>query len=262
MKALKVGSRGSSVKDWQFFLIGQGYTIGVADGIFGKKTETATKEFQAKHNLTADGIVGNQTFAKAMLLGFELVDGEGDPNNKRSPLWPPKPDFKPLTGTRERQQLFGRYDYTHKPIPGNRENIAIHGSWERDNIVKVNIPQLVGVKSAPRSGDILFHRLASQQVADLFKAWEEAGLMDRVLTWAGSYVPRLVRGGRSLSNHAFGTAFDINVPWNGLGVRPALVGEKGSVRELVPIAHKHGFYWGGHFSRQDGMHFEVAKVRK
>jgi len=28
----------------------------------------------------------------------------------------------------------------------------------------------------------------------------------------------------------------------------------------VPIAHDHGFYWGGHFSRSDGMHFEVAKL--
>ncbi len=262
MKALRKGSRGSNVKDWQYFLIGQGFQPGVADGIFGEKTVTATKEFQAKYNLTADGIVGNRTFARAMLLGFQLVDPDGDPNNRQSPLWPPKPDFRPLTSTAERQRLFGRYSYTHRPIPGNRENIVIHGNWERENIVKVNIPQLAGVKYAPRSRDIFFHRHAAGQVASLFKAWEDAGLIDRTLTWAGSYVPRLVRGGKSLSNHAFGTAFDINVPWNGLGVRPALVGEKGSVRELVPIAHEHGFYWGGHFTRQDGMHFEVAEIRE
>ena len=56
------------------------------------------------------------------------------------------------------------------------------------------------------------------------------------------------------------TAFDINYAWNRLGALPALRGEKGSVRELVAIAHQHGFYWGGHFSRRDGMHFEVARV--
>jgi len=39
-----------------------------------------------------------------------------------------------------------------------------------------------------------------------------------------------------------------------------LVGQKGCVRELVPIAHENGFYWGGHFSRLDGMHFEIAKI--
>jgi hypothetical protein len=64
-----------------------------------------------------------------------------------------------------------------------------------------------------------------------------------------------------LSNHAYGSAFDINYAWNRLGQVPALVGEKGAVRELVTLAHKHGFYWGGHFNeRLDGMHFEVAKI--
>ena len=74
-------------------------------------------------------------------------------------------------------------------------------------------------------------------------------------------MPRFVRGSRTiLSNHSFGTAFDINVPWNLLGSVPALVGQKGSVRELVPIANQNGFYWGGHFPRKDGMHFSIAKL--
>jgi len=95
----------------------------------------------------------------------------------------------------------------------------------------------------------------------LWSDWENAGLLAHVLTWAGSFVPRFSRGSTSvLSNHSFGSAFDINVAWNQLGVEPALVGQKGSVRELVPIAHQNGFYWGGHFSRGDGMHFEVAKI--
>jgi D-alanyl-D-alanine carboxypeptidase len=64
-----------------------------------------------------------------------------------------------------------------------------------------------------------------------------------------------------LSNHAFGAAFDINFPWNPLGEVPALVGQRGCVRELVPIANRFGFFWGGHFhNRLDGNHFEVAQV--
>jgi hypothetical protein len=31
--------------------------------------------------------------------------------------------------------------------------------------------------------------------------------------------------------------------------------------QLVPIAHKWGFWWAGHFSTPDGMHFEVAVLR-
>jgi hypothetical protein len=78
-----------------------------------------------------------------------------------------------------------------------------------------------------------------------------------VLTWDGSFVPRFIRGSRTtLSNHAFGTAFDINCGYNRLGTIPALLGNKGYVRELVELANEHGFYWGGHFAspRSDGMH--------
>ena len=50
---------------------------------------------------------------------------------------------------------------------------------------------------------------------------------------------------------------------NGLGKKPAMIGEIGCVRELVPIANECGFYWGGHFDkRKDGMHFEIAKIIK
>lgn len=262
MKTLRKGSKGPDVKRWQFFLIGQGFQLGQADGDFGAKTETATKAFQAKQKLTADGVVGNATIAKAMLLGFEIIREDPDRDERTSPNWPPRPNFTPLVSTAERQKVFGKYTYTRKPLPDNRENIQIHPPWEAQNIVTVNIPQLIGVKGAPRSGNIRVHRRVATQFQNLWDEWGQEGLIDRVLTWGGSYVPRLVRGGSSLSNHAFGTAFDINVAWNGLAVRPALVGSQGSVRELVPIAHKHGFYWGGHFSRQDGMHFEIAQVRE
>jgi len=72
----------------------------------------------------------------------------------------------------------------------------------------------------------------------------------------------ILRGSKTtLSNHAFGTAIDINVPQNWLGVIPARIGEEGCLRELVPLANKFGFYWGGHYPvRPDGMHFEVVKI--
>ena len=49
---LKIGSRGSDVKELQEFL-----NI-TADGIFGKGTEEAVKKFQSTNNLAVDGIVG------------------------------------------------------------------------------------------------------------------------------------------------------------------------------------------------------------
>lgn len=58
---LRVGSKGNEVKELQSTLNSFGYNCGTIDGIFGSKTETETKRFQSKHNLTPDGIVGQKT---------------------------------------------------------------------------------------------------------------------------------------------------------------------------------------------------------
>ncbi|WP_138994109.1 M15 family metallopeptidase [Larkinella sp. C7] len=260
MQVLKQNSKGADVKKWQLFLIGQGFELGVADGKFGLRTHEATVAFQKKNNLLDDGVVGNKTVGVAMQLGFPVLT---NPDlAKEGPNWPPKPDFSPLIGITARQALFGKFKFAAAPIPGNPENIRILDDWESKNIVKVTIPQLIGKTGAPANGTIRFHHLATPQLVSMWAEWENEGLLDLVLSYAGSFVPRFVRGSRTeLSNHAFGTAFDINVPQNMLSTMPALVGKKGSLRELVPIANKHGFYWGGHFTRLDGMHFEVAKLK-
>jgi hypothetical protein len=95
----------------------------------------------------------------------------------------------------------------------------------------------------------------------MFRQWEDAGLFHLINTYDGGYFPRLMKGSeKSLSAHSYGIAFDINATWNALGTIPPAVGKRGSVRKLVEIAHQNGFYWGGHFQRQDGMHFEVARI--
>lgn len=58
MNTLKLGSRGEEVRALQLKL--RLY----ADGIFGKLTDEAVREFQRANGLTADGIVGPQTWAK------------------------------------------------------------------------------------------------------------------------------------------------------------------------------------------------------
>lgn len=179
------------------------------------------------------------------------------------PNWmPPAPDFPPLVSTADRQRAFGAFRFQPAPVPGNPEAIRILDGWAETNIVRVTIPQLVGVEGAPRDGAVWFHKAASEQLVNLFKAWDEAGLIHLIETWAGSFVSRFIRGSRTvLSNHAFGTAFDINAAWNGLGAMPARAGSHGSVRELVPLANEFGFFWGGHYTRRrDAMHFEVAKI--
>jgi len=174
--------------------------------------------------------------------------------------FPRRPDFRPLVTNRQREALFGRYEYVRVPQPGNPEAIRILGNWERDNIVDVPIPQLRKALGEKAPGSIRFHRLAAAQLQLVWAEWEAAGLLNRILSFGGGFAARFVRGSRTLlSNHAFGSAFDINEAYNPFGQRPVSNGRRGCVRDLVPIANRCGFYWGGHYqSRTDGMHFEIA----
>ena len=264
IKTIRRGCKGPLVRKWQDFLRGQDDYLGISDGKFGPKTEASTKAYQLTEGLSpVDGIVGNATWGRAMSDGLELIEGVG--TGKASPNWPPRPSFKPI-GQAGREQLFGKFGYRAAPIKGNPENIVILGSWQKDNLTRVTVPQLQGVYGAPQSGRVFWHQAAKPQLLALFRAWEVLGLIELVQSWAGSWCARFSRGSNSyLSNHSWATAFDVNVPQNMLGRRPALVGEPGSVRELVPVAGDLGFWWGGfgwppNYGRLDGMHFEIAKL--
>ena len=57
----RYGSRGDEVTQIQQKLKEWGYYTGEVDGIYGRATEQAVKDFQRKNNLTVDGIAGTQT---------------------------------------------------------------------------------------------------------------------------------------------------------------------------------------------------------
>lgn len=59
---IKRGSTGSKVSAVQKTLNCLGYNAGTVDGIFGSQTESAVKSFQRNHGLSADGIVGKNTY--------------------------------------------------------------------------------------------------------------------------------------------------------------------------------------------------------
>lgn len=71
LPVLKNGSKGNEVKAVQALLKGYGYSLGIwgADGDFGAATVAAVKKFQKKKGLTADGVVGIETWKK--LLGIK-----------------------------------------------------------------------------------------------------------------------------------------------------------------------------------------------
>jgi hypothetical protein len=263
MKVIRKGSKGPEVEQWQYFLIGDEYPC-LTDGNFGELTHNSTVQFQKDYGLGADGIVGSGTYRKAAELGFEYLEGEADEYEKPAANpqgvdWPPMPDFR-SPDRKKIAEMFGNLEYEATETG----KVRITNGWDKDNIVEIYIPQLnkIGQKWGHKEGKILFHKNAAQQMIDMWQAWENEGLLQHVINWSGSYYPRFIRGRTDrLSNHSYGSAFDINVKQNGLGKRPALKGEYGSVRELVPIANHYGFFWGGHYRRRkDGMHFEVSKL--
>ena len=155
------------------------------------------------------------------------------------------------------ERTFGKFQYAPRPDG----SLRILGTWEADNIVEIALPWF-GADGTRRTQRARLHRLAAPQVLAAFLEAEAAGLLHLLRSWGGAFFPRFVRGSATaLSNHAWGTAFDVNTVENGLGAIPALVGQRGTVRPLVPIFERYGLFWGGHYrGRLDGMHFEVAKL--
>lgn len=261
MRTLYLGLIGDDVRAWEHFLLGIDPSCSIiVDGKFDQATKDETKKFQRQVGFVGadvDGVVGPRTLGKALGIGFDPL--HDDRTDEDGPNWPPAPKERPLSLT-ERVKVFGRFSYVASGEKSNPEQITITDGWDVKNIVTIDVPQLHSVSGS--NGKASVHRLVAPQFLRTFAAWEQAGLMKKVRTWGGSWAPRFIRGSRTtLSNHAWGTAFDINVQWNMLGTRPALKGEVGSVRELVEIAHDNGWYWGGHFhNRLDGMHLEAFKV--
>ncbi len=261
LKVLRKGMKSKEVGEWQTFLRGLNLYFGIVDDDFGVMTDTATRKFQKRYRLTIDGVVGNQCYGKAMMLGFNAdTFEENEVDFKQSAGYPQKPDFRPLSGNKQREKLYGKFEFINTPTTKNPEKIKITDGWNLKNIVKVELPTLSRVTNG-KYRSMRFHKLGKDQLEGFFNEIEKQGLTERILSYAGAFYPRYVRGSRTnLSNHSWGTAFDINVPFNGLRRTPALVGKEGCVRELAEIGVAYGFYWGGWFSRLDGMHFEIAKI--
>lgn len=258
MRTLRYGHTGPDVKAWEQFLVGVNPKSRlIVDEIFGLDTLEETKKFQKTvglHPKEVDGIVGPTTLGHAMIMGFNpLFDAEVE---KTGPNWPPRPEGEPMP-LKARLAAFGQFAFTPAPTAASPEAIVITDDWADKNIVTFKVEKIKSI--AP---SISLHRLVVPQFERLIKAWDKAGNLDKLLSWGGSWVPRFIRGSRSnLSNHAWGTAFDINVQWNMLGACPALVGARGCVRELVEAAYDNGFYWGGWYpDRPDGMHFEIRRI--
>ena len=273
----------AEVQRWQYFLRRQGIDqVGAIDADFGLNTETATKFFQVKHGLTSSGKVNESTLAKAEEFGYTIVPS--DYYTKRAGTgFPGEPTGLSSPTNASRNADFTCFKFLQRPLENRPDAEAIvqkgdcdgkQPDWVAANIVTIEVPQLRFARGfGPK---VRCHERAAPVWKALFAQWEMDDLLHLILTYEGCFVPRYKRGHappgtgghgirkstdvNALSNHSFGSAFDINAADNGLGSVPALCGRRGSTRELVASANALGVFWGGHFSTPDGMHFEISQL--
>lgn len=83
MPTIRKGDRGEAVRILQEALNAAGFDCGKADGIFGKNTQAAVKNYQRAHGLGVDGIVGRQTWTALGLMDAPSYDAVQPPNFKQ-----------------------------------------------------------------------------------------------------------------------------------------------------------------------------------
>jgi hypothetical protein len=137
----------------------------------------------------------------------------------------------------------GSYSYT--VIGGGR--IAPQASWVSSHISTETMP-IIGRMTCNTAMFPQLRAALNEVVVDGLASAIHPG------QYAGCYVPRFIAGTTTLSNHAFGLAFDINVPENQRGT----VGQID--RRVVAIFQKWGFTWGGTWHYTDPMHFELNRL--
>jgi hypothetical protein len=148
--------------------------------------------------------------------------------------------------------------------PRGVHNGEVSAHWYAANIVYVTPPFAVTYEGT-RVKRIAMHQKCAgsfARVLDKYSArfdprHERYG--DGTLPYGGSFCYRLIRGGNTLSMHAYGCAIDFDVEHNPMGrLSP---GGFHANSPLVLAFKEEGWTWGGDFvSRPDPMHFQAARV--
>ena len=93
------------------------------------------------------------------------------------------------------------------------------------------------------------YKPAASAFSQMIKAFADEGYKP---TSSGGFNYRNIRGSDRLSQHAYGTAIDLNAPTNPLGSAAT------DIPHAAEIAKRFGMEWGGNWQRPDPMHFEYA----
>jgi hypothetical protein len=195
------------------------------------------------------------------------LDGTGEQQRKQVQTETPTDDPPQPAGitytTLDKDPTYGA-EFKYSWTVGGCFNTACtqkHAKITTKNWVQTYITT-IAVSGIPNMKTVKVHKRVAPQFKAFFMAIVKKGLADKITSYAGGFVARTITNNESsLSNHALGTAIDVNAPENGYGTKGADRGAKGSVRELADFCADFGLYWGGWYRRnKDLMHFEAVKI--
>ena len=261
---LRAGSTGPAVTALQQALTRLGVASLTADGIFGPRTDAAVRAFQSSAGLVADGIAGPKTFAALR----QRLACDATPAPVPTPAPTPGPVAPPVAGA---------YYTAQVPIPANWNTPGLHQAGA------AVVSSYVGALRSPGSGtcQTLPAAIKAKMVTASVGPFRVTGDtyavdalrrgLERVRTGDPALYSLLGTQGMlcyrnikhangtlssSLSNHSWGVAVDITIAGatdpraNGKAMRGNAI--------LATYLAQEGFYWGGAFSSEDSMHYELS----
>lgn len=133
---LRPGARGTAVRQVQKALNDLGYAELSVDGVYGKATADAVRQFQSMNHLRVDGIAGPKTLNA--LLGSTTIDNDPTPGATVGGTTLRKGATGP--SVRELQTLLRQYGYKDTPIDGayGDETVAAVRSFQKLNNLVVD----------------------------------------------------------------------------------------------------------------------------
>jgi lysozyme family protein len=241
-----------------------------ADGIIGNQTLTAlakslecevvtdktelTKNIQRLLGVTADGIIGPNTINAALKVGGDIVVGASN-------LLVQKYIDKPVQ--------FTKVNYKAKPVKQSvlRSNASIFSkAGDESNLVNVKVPDNYPLKYDGRPvKSIRIHKLAADRL--------EAALNDIInhygddietvapgaCVYDGSYNFRKTRNSSSQSVHSWGVAIDFDAAKNQLKTKaPSARLSQPIYKAFLDILEYHGFLSLGRRQNSDWMHVQMT----
>ena len=152
------------------------------------------------------------------------------------------------------------------PHDDTQSLIAFYGKpWEDTSLLTHVVPPFIMKYEGTQIHGILIHVNCAEALDEaLNDIWDHYGhdqnQIDAVglSNYSGSYAYRNVRGGASLSCHAFGAALDIDADHNQMYYNPNVVPCR-MPQPAVFAFENTGATWGGRFThRVDKMHYQWA----